>query len=123
MSFEGEQQQPARIVAELKSQARNDFQWAKTNQTSAMGKTISTRFQAREGENLFAGMNLPQLGFAPVRTVAGENVSHVFIRKRSGAVVRGPSAPIRPSLQDDNKNEQRVPPPSWHPVRNDNKWE
>jgi dihydrofolate reductase len=34
-----------------------------------------------EGENLFAGMNLHQLGFKIVRTVAGENATHVFLRK------------------------------------------
>src|ERR1019366_4888108 len=35
-----------------------------------------------EGENLFAGINLHQLGYAPARTVAGENATHVFIIKR-----------------------------------------
>jgi dihydrofolate reductase len=35
-----------------------------------------------EGENLFSGINLPQLGFAPFRTVPGENATHVFIRRR-----------------------------------------
>lgn len=34
------------------------------------------------GENLFAGMNLAQLGYAVEKTVAGENATHVFIRKR-----------------------------------------
>jgi dihydrofolate reductase len=34
-----------------------------------------------EGENLFAGINLHQLGFAASRTVAGENATHVFISK------------------------------------------
>ena len=34
-----------------------------------------------EGEHLFSGINLPQLGFALVRTVAGENATHVFVRK------------------------------------------
>jgi dihydrofolate reductase len=34
-----------------------------------------------EGENLFAGMNLPQLGFTVERTVAGENATHVFMKK------------------------------------------
>jgi len=36
-----------------------------------------------EGEHLFAGINLPQLGFAPYRTTCGENATHVFIRKAS----------------------------------------
>ena len=35
-----------------------------------------------EGENLFAGINLHQLGFAPVQIAAGENATHVFIKKR-----------------------------------------
>jgi dihydrofolate reductase len=35
-----------------------------------------------EGEHLFFGINLPQLGFAPFRTVHGENATHVFIEKR-----------------------------------------
>ena len=35
-----------------------------------------------EGEHLFAGINLHQVGFAPVRTVAGENATHVFVKKR-----------------------------------------
>jgi dihydrofolate reductase len=35
-----------------------------------------------EGENLFSGINLPQLGFTPFRTVRGENATHVFIKKK-----------------------------------------
>jgi dihydrofolate reductase len=35
-----------------------------------------------EGEHLFCGINLHQLSFAPVRTVAGENATHVLIEKR-----------------------------------------
>ncbi len=35
-----------------------------------------------EGEQLFSGINLHQLGFTPVRTVPGENATHVFIKKR-----------------------------------------
>jgi hypothetical protein len=34
-----------------------------------------------EGEHLFAGINLPQLGFRLVRTVAGENATHVVVRR------------------------------------------
>jgi dihydrofolate reductase len=34
-----------------------------------------------EGENLFSGINLPKLGFSPFETVAGENATHVFIKK------------------------------------------
>lgn len=35
-----------------------------------------------EGENLFSGINLHQLGFTTVRVVAGENATHVFVKKR-----------------------------------------
>jgi dihydrofolate reductase len=35
-----------------------------------------------EGENLFAGINLPKLGFIPYKTVAGENATHVFMNKK-----------------------------------------
>jgi dihydrofolate reductase len=35
-----------------------------------------------EGEHLFSGLNLPQLGFSPFKTVSGENATHVFIKKR-----------------------------------------
>lgn len=35
-----------------------------------------------EGEHLFAGINLDRVGFAVVRTVAGENATHVFMKKR-----------------------------------------
>ena len=34
-----------------------------------------------EGENLFAGINLAQVGFRPLRSVYGENAAHVFIKK------------------------------------------
>jgi dihydrofolate reductase len=34
-----------------------------------------------EGENLFAGINLAELGFTVDMTVAGENATHVLIRK------------------------------------------
>ena len=34
-----------------------------------------------EGEHLFSGINLHQLGFTSVRTVAGENAAHVFVKK------------------------------------------
>jgi dihydrofolate reductase len=34
-----------------------------------------------EGEHLFFGINLHQLGFTLVRTVAGENATHVFVSK------------------------------------------
>lgn len=35
-----------------------------------------------EGENFFAGINLDQLGFKVERTVAGENATHVLMRKK-----------------------------------------
>lgn len=35
-----------------------------------------------EGEQLLSGINLHQLGFAAARTVAGENATHVFLKKR-----------------------------------------
>ncbi len=35
-----------------------------------------------EGENLFAGIDLPQLGFSVERSVAGENAMHVLLKKR-----------------------------------------
>jgi len=37
-----------------------------------------------EGENLFSGINLPQLGFVPVKTVYGEKATHVLVEKRVG---------------------------------------
>jgi dihydrofolate reductase len=35
-----------------------------------------------EGENLFSGINLHQLGFTSIRAVAGENATHVLVKKR-----------------------------------------
>ena len=35
-----------------------------------------------EGEALFSGINLAKLGFTPVRTVAGENATHVLIERQ-----------------------------------------
>lgn len=34
-----------------------------------------------EGEHLFSGINLPELGFTPVRTVSGENATHVLLER------------------------------------------
>jgi dihydrofolate reductase len=34
-----------------------------------------------EGENLFSGINLPKLGFTVSKTVAGENTTHVFVKR------------------------------------------
>ncbi len=35
-----------------------------------------------EGEHLFSGINLAQLGFAPLRVVSGENATHIFIKRK-----------------------------------------
>ena len=35
-----------------------------------------------EGEHLFSGINLPQLGFTVSRIVAGENATHVFLQRK-----------------------------------------
>lgn len=40
-----------------------------------------------DGEHLFAGMNLHQLGFEPYQTVAGENATHVLIKKKMRSAV------------------------------------
>jgi dihydrofolate reductase len=34
-----------------------------------------------EGENLFSGMNLHQLGFTSIKTIAGENATHVLMKR------------------------------------------
>ncbi len=34
-----------------------------------------------EGENLFAGIHLPNLGFQPVQTTAGEQATHVILKR------------------------------------------
>jgi len=34
-----------------------------------------------EGEHLFSGINLPKLGYTPLKTIAGEKAIHVFIGK------------------------------------------
>jgi dihydrofolate reductase len=36
-----------------------------------------------EGENLYAGLNLPQLGFSVAKTVRGENATHVVLKRTS----------------------------------------
>ena len=36
-----------------------------------------------EGEHLFSGINLASLGFVPVKTVSGENTTHVLIKKNA----------------------------------------
>lgn len=56
-------------------------QYLSLNQIDEMHLVLSPVLLG-EGEHLFSGMNLPKLGFAPVRTVPGENATHVFIAKR-----------------------------------------
>jgi dihydrofolate reductase len=34
-----------------------------------------------EGEHFFQGMNLHELGFTSIHTVAGEGATHVFLKK------------------------------------------
>ena len=34
-----------------------------------------------EGEHFFAGINLPQLGFEVVQTTAGEEATHVILKR------------------------------------------
>jgi dihydrofolate reductase len=34
------------------------------------------------GENLFAGLDLPALGYEVAKTVAGERATHVFLRRK-----------------------------------------
>jgi dihydrofolate reductase len=36
-----------------------------------------------EGEHLFSGIDLHKLGFAPFKTVSGENATHVLVGKRA----------------------------------------
>jgi dihydrofolate reductase len=63
-------------------------QYLSANQIDEMHLAISPVFLG-EGENLFSGINLHQLGFVPVKAVAGENATHVLIEKRPA------SAPVR----------------------------
>jgi len=39
-----------------------------------------------EGENLFAGIDLPGLGFTAVKTVPGENATHLLLKKQKSVV-------------------------------------
>ncbi|MGH9699069.1 MAG: dihydrofolate reductase family protein [Candidatus Acidiferrales bacterium] len=52
------------------------------NQIDEMHLAVSPVFLG-EGEHLFAGMNLPELGFVPVKTVQGEKATHIILAKRS----------------------------------------
>lgn len=56
-------------------------QYLSANQIDEMHLAVSPVLFG-EGEHLFSGINLPRLGFAPVKTVSGENATHVLIGKR-----------------------------------------
>jgi dihydrofolate reductase len=56
-------------------------QYLTANQVDEMHLAVSPVFLG-EGENLFSGINLHELGFTPVRTVPGANATHVVIKKR-----------------------------------------
>jgi dihydrofolate reductase len=58
-------------------------QYLLTGQIDEMHLALSPVLMG-EGEHLFSGINLHQLGFTSVKTVAGENATHVLIKK-SGA--------------------------------------
>jgi dihydrofolate reductase len=50
-------------------------------QIDEMHLAVSPVFMG-EGEHLFSGIDLPKMGFVPVRTVCGENAMHVLLQKR-----------------------------------------
>lgn len=56
-------------------------QYLSANQIDEMHLAVSPVLLG-EGENLFSGINLPQLGFAPVTSTCGENATHVLIKKK-----------------------------------------
>jgi dihydrofolate reductase len=56
-------------------------QYLMAGQIDEMHLAISPVFLG-EGEHLFSGFNLSELGFNPVRTVAGENATHVIVEKK-----------------------------------------
>jgi dihydrofolate reductase len=56
-------------------------QYLSAGQLDEMQLAISSVLMG-EGEHPFAGINLQELGFAPVETVAGESAAHVLIRRR-----------------------------------------
>jgi dihydrofolate reductase len=57
-------------------------QYLIANQVDEIHLAMSPVFLG-EGEHLFSGINVSQLGFISVKTVAGENATHILIRKRS----------------------------------------
>jgi len=46
-----------------------------------------------EGESLFAGVNLPKLGFEVAQTTAGEEATHFVLRRNHGRLYRSSSTP------------------------------
>ncbi|MGH9757136.1 MAG: dihydrofolate reductase family protein [Candidatus Acidiferrales bacterium] len=52
------------------------------NQIDEMHLAVSPVFLG-EGEHLFAGMNLPELGFVPVKTAQGEKATHIILARRT----------------------------------------
>jgi dihydrofolate reductase len=50
-----------------------------------MHLALSPQVLLGEGEHLFSGINLDQLGFAVSRVVPGENATHIIIEKKSHA--------------------------------------
>jgi dihydrofolate reductase len=56
-------------------------QYLTADRIDEMHLAVSPVFMG-EGEHLFSGINLPELGFAPTRTVFGEKATHVIVEKR-----------------------------------------
>jgi dihydrofolate reductase len=56
-------------------------QYLTANQIDEMHLAVSPVFLG-EGEHLFSGINLSQLGFAPPKTVPGENATHILVKKK-----------------------------------------
>jgi dihydrofolate reductase len=56
-------------------------QYLAANQIDEMHLALSPVLLG-EGENLFSGLNLAQLGYAPLKTVRGENATHILIGKK-----------------------------------------
>jgi dihydrofolate reductase len=56
-------------------------QYLTANHIDEMHLAVSPVFLG-EGEHLFSGINLSQLGFGPPKTVPGENATHVLVKKK-----------------------------------------
>jgi dihydrofolate reductase len=56
-------------------------QYLIANQIDEMHLAVSPVFLG-EGEHLFTGIDLSQLGFVPPKTVAGENATHLLVKKK-----------------------------------------